>query len=175
MPLGTLLLFTLVVALLGGVAGSTLLGWFRTKRVQRRFSQGRKGEKRAREELLRLGFVIVEEQPRVEAVLVIDGEEHPYTVRGDFLVERGGERALVEVKTGSTATDPLYAPTRRQLREYDALFHVKTLYLLNGKTLTLQRITFPEHGNGRKGRLPTAVLWIAVLGLALGVVCWLYC
>ncbi|MBU1239739.1 hypothetical protein KKF84_13100 [Myxococcota bacterium] len=136
-----------------------------------RRERGRKGEERARRELERLGYSIVSEQPRLEASMWIDGEEHTFTVRVDFLVEGRGERAIVEVKTGKAGDLPPSPAVRRQLFEYVTLYRADACYFMNGDTLQMSRIAFAD-GVSRHGSSgwPRWVAWLIRLVFALGIV-----
>jgi hypothetical protein len=48
-----------------------------------------------------------------QSYLIVNGEESPFSVRADYVVERNGVRAIVEVKTGAVAS-PSSRGTRRQ-------------------------------------------------------------
>lgn len=157
--------FLVVGTLLGGV----LRGWLTNHKRALRFRKGREGEARARAELLRRGFTIVAEQPRLEGYMSIDGERRVFTVRADFLVKRGGERAIVEVKTGKKAPDPAYPATRRQLFEYAHLFGVDALFLLDGEKLTLVRVEFDAPSPGSRHLSP--LFWIAG-GVSVALLLW---
>jgi hypothetical protein len=107
-----------------------------------RFRKGRKGEVRARKFLKKHGFIILSEQYAITSVMYIDHKPYEYGIRVDFLVRRGDKTAIVEVKTGSRAIDPLVPETRRQLFEYFHLYHVDELYFFDAHSLTLQQISF---------------------------------
>ncbi|MBN1696361.1 MAG: hypothetical protein JW881_02500 [Spirochaetales bacterium] len=107
-----------------------------------RFRKGRKGEILARKFLKKQGFIIVSEQYSVSSLMYIDHVPYRYGIRADFLVRRGDKRAIVEVKTGNRATDPLMPETRRQLFEYYHVFDVDDLYFFDARSVTLQHISF---------------------------------
>ena len=71
----------------------------------------------------------------------VDGERVAYEVCADFVVERGGERAIVEVKTAGAAK-PSSPATRRQIFEYAALYGVNRAYMFDGDRSTLHEIVF---------------------------------
>lgn len=123
--------------------------WAELRRVRRRFRRGARGQRKARGFLQRRGFEILAEEYELEAHLEVDGELHPYQVRVDYLVRRGGRVYGVEVKTGSRAPDPLHRPTRRQLLEYSQLLDEDGLYLLDMEQRRLMRVRF--RGPRRRG------------------------
>jgi len=153
--------------LLGALFGLALARRLRRRSFARARARGAAGEERARRELLHRGFTIVSEQAELETTLLIDGVEHPYTVRVDFLVEAHGRRALVEVKTGKAASLPPTPEVRRQLREYAALYDVEECYLMDGDRLTMSRIVFGPAAGSRS----TWWIWLARLG-AGGLAIW---
>lgn len=116
-------LATLLAALLlaWSVSGITLelrrrlMAW----RLRRRVDRARAGEGAAAGLLEAHGFVVLEAQVARALEVRVDDLDLTYLVRADYLVEDlAGARYVVEVKTGPVATDPLHAPTRRQLLEY---------------------------------------------------------
>jgi hypothetical protein len=72
----------------------------------------------------------------------IDGEAASYELIADFIVARGKETALVEVKTGECAPDPTHVATRRQLLDYQHAFDVDAIYLFDAEANALMRIEF---------------------------------
>ena len=141
----TVLALALVAA--GALLWAFISRWYTRLRFRHRMKRGARGEERARVALERRGFTIIEEQPELMATMWLDGDEKRYTVRVDYLVARDGARGIVEVKTGKKATDPLYAPTRRQIFEYAHLYDVEKIWFMNGDTLELTEICF-EPGTG---------------------------
>lgn len=136
--------------------------------MRRRFERGARGEQRAGELLERWGFEIVAAEPRFEGEIEVDGETMAITIRPDYLVQRGHELAVVEVKTGESAADPSKRNTRRQLREYAALAPADALYLLDPEAERLMRVRFPESEGQAEGRRASRGLLFA-LGLAAGL------
>ncbi len=135
------------------------------RRLRRRFARGARGQREARDLLQREGYEVLAEEHEVEAVIDVDGEPLPYSVRVDYMVRRGSAIYGVEVKTGDKATDPLYRPTRRQLLEYSHLLDVDGLYLLDMEARRMMRIRFRGAGQRRRGRWALALV---ILGFVLG-------
>lgn len=138
--------------------------WMR-RQLARRFSHARRGEAQARGWLERHGFTILDEQVSQPAMLIVDGEESPFTVRADYLVERQGVRAVVEVKTGDVA-DPSSRGTRRQILEYAWVYGVSEVYLFDADTQRLHRIVVPAMP-ARAATAPRA-RWPIIAALAAG-------
>jgi len=65
-------------------------------------------------------------------------------LRADYLVERGGELLVAEVKTGEEAPSLETAATRRQLLEYHVAFAVDGVLLVSPEQGTIQRVAFPR-------------------------------
>jgi len=122
-------------------------GWHRSRgRVGRanstRGQRARAGEERAERLLERRGFRIVDRQVQGHGHIYIDGEALDIRVRVDLVVRRRGRRYIAEVKTGTTAPDPTHPATRRQLREYAALFPDHGLLLVDAEAGTVHRVEF---------------------------------
>jgi hypothetical protein len=167
--------FPALIAVLCVVLGAWLGGrvrrfWMR-RRLARRWRHARRGEQRARGWLEARGFTVLDEQVSQPSLLIVDGEESPFTVRADYLVERKGVRGVVEVKTGDVA-DPSSRATRRQILEYAWVYGVSEVYLFDADTERLHRIELPT----RVGAIDAAPghlrLVIAALigGVALGAI-----
>ena len=127
--------------------------FFRSRRLRARFDRGRQGEEEAREYLCAAGFEILAEQAEQIGLMYVDEEEVTYRVRADFLVRRGRETAIVEVKTGKKAVKPSNRDTRRQLFEYARLYDVDTLYFFDAEQASLKKIVFPAEES------PVSLLW----------------
>lgn len=158
-------LVAIAAALLVGALLALLLarGW-RAHRLARRFRRGHAGQAAARGLLERRGFELLAEELEAEGELLVDGEPRRFTVRVDYLARRRGRLYGVEVKTGEKAPDPLSIPTRRQLREYQAVLgpELDGMLLVDMEARELHELRFPEAR--RRGGWLAALL----LGLALG-------
>lgn len=117
--------------------------WWKAWLLGRRMAIAADGEVDAARWLEAQGYRIVERQASRRRIMHINGRVAEYDVRADLLVERDGQRLLVEVKTGEAA-DPRFPPTRRQLREYCAVFGVDRIYLFDATSLRLHEIQFLE-------------------------------
>ncbi len=98
----------------------------------------------------------------------VDGEPVDYELCVDFLVERNGERAVVEVKTGGAA-QPSSPATRRQIFEYAAAYGVDRAYMFDGDQSTLHEIVFQLTPPGGAPRSKRIAGW--KIGFAVGVLC----
>lgn len=162
-----------VLLLLAGWGGHRLRRAQQGHRLQRRAARGREGEQEAERLLKRQGYQVLDRQVTQESGLWVDDDYHPVKLRADFLVEKGGETFVVEVKTGEVAPDPTSAATRRQLLEYAHAYPVDGLLLADMNEGTLRRIVFerpsaeqdePDQG----GLFWRGLLMGAGLGLLLG-------
>jgi len=150
---------------LGGWLGSRVRRFWMRRRLARRWGRARQGEAQACGWLERHGFTVLDEQVNQPSMLIVDGEESPFTVRADYLVERNGVRAVVEVKTGAVA-DPSSRATRRQILEYARVYGVTEVYLFDADAQRLHHIGIPAMPGGV---IPTPrTAWPVVVGFASG-------
>ena len=87
------------------------------------------------------GYAIVERQVPGRAHVIVDGKRIEAALRADLLVERGGGRFLVEVKTGAQRA-PESSDTRRQLLEYAAAFRVDGILLVDAEQKRICAVSF---------------------------------
>jgi Holliday junction resolvase-like predicted endonuclease len=161
-------LLALAAALLvGGWAALRLRSWLDRWRRLRRAHRAETGENRALVWLRKNGFTILGEQQTLLCEMRIDGETVEYEVCVDFLVQRYGERAVVEVKTGSAA-HPAKPETRRQIFEYAAAYGVDRAYMFDGDRGTLHEMEFLVGPRGRPARAGGFTAW--GFGVACGLV-----
>ena len=104
-------------------------------RSRARNAVAQQGEAEAERLLHRAGYRVVDRQAAFTSTLWVDGEAVEFGLRLDLVVERGGRHFVAEVKTGSRAPDPCFPATRRQLREYAALFPDHGLLLVDMEML----------------------------------------
>jgi hypothetical protein len=160
-----------IAALLGSLL---LLRYFRHKwhvwRRMCRLQRGLRAEGCAERVLRRYGYEMYAIQKNIAVSVWVDGELRSYTVRPDGMARRGRNIYVVEVKTGSVATDPLYRDTRRQLLEYSYALPVAGVLLVDGDSETVKRIFF-----NRTVERGISKLWWLVLGGAAGaILSWSY-
>ncbi len=98
------LLVALAVTALAWVAVSSARVWLRRHCVRRRFGRGREGEREAAQLLEASGFVVEGLQVVATYEVRVDDRAVPISVRADYVVTKGGERWVAEVKTGQCAT-----------------------------------------------------------------------
>jgi hypothetical protein len=162
-------LLSLVLAVLAGVQTLRLWGQraVRSLRARSRNLRARRGERQAETLLRRLGYRVVERQPRRPWAYTVDGEANQVELRADLLVSRHGRSWAAEVKTGTQAPRLDRANTRRQLLEYRLGFDVDGVLLVDAEQGQVHEVVFElppaPAGSGSRSR------WAWLLcGLALG-------
>ncbi len=133
-----------VLALAAGLVWLTLVlrRWWKARILHARMDVAAVGEARAETWLLSQGYRVLERQVSRRCQMHINGRVAEFDVRADLLVQIGDEVAVVEVKTGESA-DPRFPATRRQLREYCAVFEVDEIYLFDANANRLHKVEFP--------------------------------
>jgi Holliday junction resolvase-like predicted endonuclease len=156
--------------ILGVLLGALLSIWlarsWRRARMRQRFRKARAGELAAEQLLKKRGFRILADQVRRREHMFVNGERLEYEVRADLLVSKWWRTYVVEVKTGKSAPDPRKGATRRQLREYAALYDADGLLLADMTAGQLHEIRFPVKATGRR---PARVAAIFLVGAMVGV------
>ena len=150
---GITLIIAILLLIIGAIVWHLIFSFIHYIQVRSRFQKGKKGETIAKKYLKQHGFTIISEQVSQVSTMIIDGKGYEYMVRVDFLVSKEEKTGIVEVKTGTKATNPLSIPTRRQLFEYYHMFHVDMLYFFNATKRELQEITFQTEHWIRSGLL----------------------
>lgn len=138
-----LIILPLLAFFMGMLCFQKMSLFWRARLLKKRFDRGRRGEQQARHFLCEAGFEILAEQAEEIGYMYVDDEEVTYKVRADFLVQRAGKTAIVEVKTGRKAVKPSNRDTRRQLFEYARLYEVDSLYFFDAEKMSLKKIVFP--------------------------------
>ncbi len=160
-----LLLFGLSCLIAGTLLYRFIGHYFRKVVLRARFRRGAEGEREAQRYLRSRGFRIVEQQARRKMHMVVDGKETAFEIRADFIARKKGKRCVVEVKTGSCATNPAFTDTRRQLLEYRICYGADILYLFDADRGKLQEIRLP----GVKSDGCPRVSFVAGVVLGIGV------
>lgn len=127
-------------------------------RLRRRAGRARAGEVEAASLLEAHGFRVVGAQVARTLRVEVDGLPLTYVVKADYLVEdAAGAWFVAEVKTGDLATDPLHAPTRRQLLEYQVGYaDALGLLLVDMDRALVRRVRFDAAPGGVARRDPCA-------------------
>ena len=168
-------LFLLALAV-GIMLALRVRAWIQRRRMQQRFSRGRDGERKAATLLRREGYHVLDEQATRETRMWVDGRQMAVRVRADYVVERGGKKYVVEVKTGKKATNPASTATRRQLLEYERVYNADGLLLADMEQNRLSRVWFEDipvrkvrhfRSQIRHGFLGVVIL---LVGMSLGMI-----
>lgn len=155
------------LVLVGATIGLTLWlrrSWNRRSRV-RRAARAQRAERDAAGVLETHGFKVLGRQVRQSWGLHADGEEVTFTLIADYLVTRGGQRWVAEVKTGERSLDLRHGPTRRQMLEYREAFEVEGVLLVDAEGRTLRSVRFPQ---SRTSAPHTGRMALLALGVSLG-------
>ena len=136
-----------VVLLLAGLVVTLLLrAWWakasRRWKIHERIRHAQAGEREAEVLLQENGYTIEAVQPRTQYEVQCDDERFEVQLRANMLVERDGERFVVDVKTGAQATRLTTAATRRQLLEYGAAYQVDGVLLVDMEARRIRRVGF---------------------------------
>ncbi len=148
-----------------------VLRWLGRRSRQRRAARAQRAERSAAALLTARGFEVLGRQVRQSWALSVDGQELPFTLVADYLVERAGQRWVAEVKTGERSLDLRHGPTRRQLLEYREAFDAHGVLLVDAEGQTLQSVSFRRSPLRRRGGLPVAFAVGLIAGCLL-VECW---
>jgi hypothetical protein len=193
----SLLLLSLVVALLAATVGVLVQSWrlgreresartndgaaeredHRRAAAQARSLRAVDGELEAVALLERGGYAILERQVPGSWTVRADGEAVTFGLRADYLVAHEGRRYIAEVKTGRLAPRLSHGPTRRQLLEYSAAFDVHGVVLVDADVATITHVDvdlFGERPRGRASRRGSAYAGtaavLALVVFSIGVV-----
>jgi hypothetical protein len=105
--------------------------------------RGQRGERAAEALLESEGFRLIARQIETSYAVEVDGAVVDVPLHADFLVARGSERLVAEVKTGRNAPRFQHAETRRQLLEYQLAFAVSSVLLVDVEAGQLREVRFP--------------------------------
>lgn len=119
-------------------------GWARRARLRIRFERALEGEREAAAILEDHGYSIEGAQVSTSYTVEVDGSPVEIALRADYVVARGGERFVAEVKTGQLAPRVQAPATRRQLLEYHVAFGASGVLLVDAETRSVHRVVFPS-------------------------------
>ena len=131
-----------------------LLKQYKEKRTtKRRFKRGSKLEKRGRDFLIRQGYKIEHEQYLAHHQFYVNNQKFSIGLIPDYIVSKGGETYIVDVKSGTSAISLKDKSTRRQLLEYDHAIPNDGIFLLDMENEKLKQVTFPSWKTSEAGSL----------------------
>ena len=117
---------------------------FRRWRLRSRLRRGISAEKKAERLLQSRGYEVLSVQRPFKMSMYVDGYKKEYTVRPDAFARKRRMIYVVEFKTGSTAPNPVYKNTRRQLLEYYHGISADGLLLVNVDDGSIRNIKFGD-------------------------------
>lgn len=135
------------IAALAALLVASILVWrlrrgWASWRARWRGSRAARAERRAARLLRREGFEIESTQPTTRLRVMVDDREWTVAVRADYLVRRGAERLVAEVKSGQVSASLRCAATRRQLIEYRLAYDVDGVLLVDMVAKRVHEVRF---------------------------------
>ena len=130
-------------SLLGAFALSRVLHALECLRVARCRRIGSAGERAAEALVAAAGYRVADRQVTRRFDVLVDGQRREATVRADLLLQKNGRTFVAEIKAGWLVSDPLHAPTRRQLLEYEVAFGARGVLLVDVPRKAVHRVEFP--------------------------------
>jgi hypothetical protein len=137
-----IVVLALFAALVGGWVVRVGLRWLDRWRRVTRARRAHRGEALARRLLERAGYSVEGEQVMHQYCYRCDGREVRAGLRVDFVVRRGRQRFVAEVKTGELVASLQHAPTRRQLLEYQCAFETDGVLLVDADSRQIHQVAF---------------------------------
>jgi len=116
--------------------------FFRKKGYQDRAEFAKFSEEEAEKLLEKSGYKIIEKQKKATVITNIDGRDHVGYVACDYIVKKGKNIYVAEVKSGQVGTAPNEPSTRRQLLEYDYVYEPDGLLLVNMLDQRIHEVSF---------------------------------
>lgn len=158
---------TVVAAAALLLLGLRLRRWLRSRRARRRARWAVSGERTAERLLTRAGFQIADRQVGHRWSIAVDDATVTAGVRCDYLVTRGHERWVGEVKTGHDAPRFDNPATRRQLLEYQVAYDATGVILVDADAGTVREIRFDLGAVAARPPARSRWRWL-VAGAAIG-------
>jgi Holliday junction resolvase-like predicted endonuclease len=160
---------------LGAICTSLVRDARERSRARARSLRAKRGEERAARVLTAGGFKVQDRQVRRRYVIEVDGAAREIELILDYVVSRGGETLVAEVKTGTGPTSLQHVETRRQLLEYQLATGSRRVLLVDPEADSISEVAFPIPQSAlppaaRKNR----VLWPLTLAglIGFGVLIW---
>lgn len=95
------------------------------------------------EKLLRKhGFRIEGKNQRGSVVTCVDGKEHLGELVADYTVKKNGKQFVVVIKSGEAEIDPTDPALRRRLIEYDRVFGLDGILLVDPQEEEIREVNF---------------------------------
>jgi len=160
--------YLLIIGLIIGIwIAKSIYKFIKIHKMKKYRKQGEKGEDIARKWLPKNGYKIVSEQSSFKSYWLLNNREYKYTIKPDFIVEKDGEKWVIEVKTGGVAS-PTNSKTRRQIREYKSLLPNYKIALFDATNRLFYEINFLNSTSTKINK--EFQLKIFLIGLFIGII-----
>ncbi|SHG75009.1 PD-(D/E)XK nuclease family protein [Desulforamulus hydrothermalis] len=144
--------------IIGMIAGAliiyNIIKRWQSFRARHRVRQAGKAEAAAGRLLETAGYRILAVQERVPVVTKINGKPHKSHIQADFIVQKGKQVFVVDVKTGEAAQKPAAPENRRQLLEYYLVYRPDGVLVLDMDKLKLYHLEFEVEFPSPRGVSP---------------------
>ncbi|HVJ90830.1 MAG TPA: hypothetical protein VM580_13585 [Labilithrix sp.] len=141
--------------------------WTNLWRMRLRMARAAEGEREAVAILERHGYSVEGAQVTSSYVIEVDGAPVEIALRADYVVRRGPERYIAEVKTGRVAPRIETPATRRQLLEYLVAFGASGVLLVDAEAKRVRLVVFPMPKSARDSG---AIFWLLAVAAIVLVV-----
>ncbi|BDU50044.1 hypothetical protein [Haliovirga abyssi] len=115
--------------------------WLKYKR-NKKFKHGFEEEKKAEYFLKNSGYKTLEYQKEIIIKVKSNKDEIEMKIRPDYIVKKGFEKYIAEIKTGEFAPKLTNKSTRRQLLEYYFMTEYNGILLVDMDKKTIEKIKF---------------------------------
>ncbi len=159
------LLYAFIILLIIGLA-KYIISDFRKKQKQRkRFERGFMLETKAKYFLEKKGYRIINAQKTYNHNYEVNGENRTSKIKVDYLVEKGGKKYIVEVKSGMSAISLNNSGSRRQLLEYDFVIENDGVFLLDMENEKMQFVRFNSKSEKNEDLFRKVIIGMAVFAI----------
>lgn len=162
-----LILISIITILLFFLAKYKFISYRIKQKQKKRFARGIKLENEAYTYLESLGYSVIDIQQTHQHQYEVNGKKHSSKLILDYVVEKDGNKYIVEVKSGQSAIYTENSNTRRQLLEYDFTINNDGIFLLDMENKHMQLIKFNSKDEIVVDSFRNLVLILAVLGIVI--------
>jgi len=158
---------SIIAILLFALAKYKYLTYQIKRKQKKRFARGIKLENEAYAYLQSLGYSIIGMQQIHYHQYEINGTKQTSKLILDYLVEKDGNRYIVEVKSGQSAIYINNSNTRRQLLEYDYTIQNDGIFLLDMENKKMQLVRFTSKDEVAIDDFRNLVIILAIMGIII--------
>ncbi|MEG6615912.1 hypothetical protein V6C27_05650 [Peptococcaceae bacterium 1198_IL3148] len=119
-----------------------LIKLIHTYKLKRQAKTSKRAERVAQKYLEQQGYTILSIQQRVPIITKVDGRSYQNHVKADFIVKKGEQKYVADVKTGAQVQRPTSADIRRQLLEYYLIYQTDGVLLVDMENKKIHTIEF---------------------------------